>query len=439
MLDSCRITKKIQTISTGTTSTTTGPDDDGLHQQRHTVRVMYKYSSKELVQMIVSTDLTNSTSLQEMFLPKNSPTTDAIIANAGNNKLLIPNHILGMATDWLCVLKKIRWFVTELSIVQQEQERNWYKQLPEFEQSMYTSNITLLVEQQQLLLRQLQQVTSVSSSSASSNAAFGSSSSLAKKRKTATTNADTDNADMDHMMDANGSSKKRKPRKIIPVIKEYVEVTENDVLFGRGGRSNHHSGNKVYRDIVTDHQEKYQKCTSKSEKTKVAQSIVDYVNDTIGGRFLELDKNIVDQSKYNKNKELEEKLQGQEQGKTKKEGANTDTITTSDSKEQEQQQLSWYLVPNVVARTKVGQALRENNTQEARAAKRAKYTTPTKSTTTTTETTKVELEASEMAATDGIAADTTVPTTTVADNEEEEQDDGTVNSDSTSGGAEEYV
>ena len=33
----------------------------------------------------------------------------------------------------------------------------------------------------------------------------------------------------------------------------------------------------------------------------------------------------------------------------------------------------WYLVPNVVARRKVGQALRENNTEEARAAKRAKY------------------------------------------------------------------
>jgi hypothetical protein len=33
----------------------------------------------------------------------------------------------------------------------------------------------------------------------------------------------------------------------------------------------------------------------------------------------------------------------------------------------------WYLVPNVVARRKVGQALRENNTDEARAAKRAKY------------------------------------------------------------------
>lgn len=31
---------------------------------------------------------------------------------------------------------------------------------------------------------------------------------------------------------------KRKPRKIIPDVKEYVEFTETDVLFGRGGRSN---------------------------------------------------------------------------------------------------------------------------------------------------------------------------------------------------------
>jgi len=98
------------------------------------------------------------------------------------------------------------------------------------------------------------------------------------------------------------------------------------VLFGRGGRSNHHPGNKVYRDIVCQHQEHYKAC-DKNEKTKVAQGIVDHVNNVIGGRFLELDK-----------------------GNNK-----------------------WFLVPNVVARRKVGQALRENNTEEARAAKRAKY------------------------------------------------------------------
>jgi len=119
---------------------------------------------------------------------------------------------------------------------------------------------------------------------------------------------------------------KRKPRKIIPEVKEYVDFTQKDILFGRGGRSNHHPGNKAYRTIVTDQQSHYRNC-DKNEKTKVAQGIVDYVLTTIGGRFLELDK----------------------------------------------ETQRWFLVPNVVARRKVGQALRENNTEEARAAKRAKY------------------------------------------------------------------
>eukprot|EP00535_Pseudo-nitzschia_heimii_P004940 CAMPEP_0197189706 /NCGR_PEP_ID=MMETSP1423-20130617/20263_1 /TAXON_ID=476441 /ORGANISM="Pseudo-nitzschia heimii, Strain UNC1101" /LENGTH=410 /DNA_ID=CAMNT_0042641903 /DNA_START=297 /DNA_END=1525 /DNA_ORIENTATION=- len=119
---------------------------------------------------------------------------------------------------------------------------------------------------------------------------------------------------------------KRKPRKVIPEIKEYVEFTQKDVLFGRGGRSNHHQGNKIYRDIVTNNQNHYRGC-DKNEKTKVAQGIVDHIQNVVGGRFLELDRDIK----------------------------------------------RWFLVPNVVARRKVGQALRENNTEEARAAKRAKY------------------------------------------------------------------
>jgi hypothetical protein len=120
---------------------------------------------------------------------------------------------------------------------------------------------------------------------------------------------------------------KRKPRKIIPEKKEYVDsYSDADVLFGRGGRSNHHPGNKLYRDIVTEKQPFYRNC-DKNEKTKVAQSIVDAVTIQNKGRFLELDK---------------------ESGR-------------------------WYLVPNIVARRKVGQALRENNTEQARAAKREKY------------------------------------------------------------------
>lgn len=129
--------------------------------------------------------------------------------------------------------------------------------------------------------------------------------------------------------DAKVSSKqtKRKPRKIIPINKEYVdEYTDSDILFGRGGRSNHHPGNKIYRDIVTEKQLYYRSC-DKNEKTKVAQAIVDMIHENHRGRFLELDKAAC----------------------------------------------RWYIVPNIVARRKVGQALRENNTEEARAAKREKY------------------------------------------------------------------
>ena len=149
--------------------------------------------------------------------------------------------------------------------------------------------------------------------------------------------------------DVKASSKqsKRKPRKIIPENKEYVEqYTSADILFGRyvsalqgshreillssavlpqagfrggevyavearicrfldrldtnnppsffalicsGGRSNHHPGNKLYRDIVTERQPYYRSC-DKNEKTKVAQGIVDSIMHEHNGRFLELEK-----------------------------------------------------------------------------------------------------------------------------------------------------
>lgn len=123
------------------------------------------------------------------------------------------------------------------------------------------------------------------------------------------------------------TEKKRKPRKVIPAKMEYVDqYTEKDVLFGRGGRSNNHLGNKLYRDLVTEKQEFYKSC-DKNEKTKVAQAIVDIVHFEQKGRFLERDP-----------------ATGRH-----------------------------YIVPNLMARRKVGQALRENNTEEARAAKREKY------------------------------------------------------------------
>lgn len=112
-----------------------------------------------------------------------------------------------------------------------------------------------------------------------------------------------------------------------PIEKEYVEeITDCDVLMGRGGRSNHHPGNHFYLALIAETKPKYEKCKQKSQKTRVAQSVVDFINHERNGRFVELDE-------------------------TER----------------------WYVVCNKKARTKAGQALRDQNTPEARAEKRKKY------------------------------------------------------------------
>ena len=62
------------------------------------------------------------------------------------------------------------------------------------------------------------------------------------------------------------------------------EISEHDVLCGRGGLTNSHIGNKHYRQIVADHQEEYLKAR-KRDKIIIAQRIVSIVKDN-GGRFL---------------------------------------------------------------------------------------------------------------------------------------------------------
>jgi hypothetical protein len=119
--------------------------------------------------------------------------------------------------------------------------------------------------------------------------------------------------------------RKRKPRKkAVPEVKEYVEHTDADVLLGRGGRSNHHPGNKRYREEVTNLQSWYLGIEGKDEKTDLSQCLVDYVH-SYEGRFLENDR------------------------------------------------AGWYVVPNIVARRKASQALREDNDPEKRAAKRTRF------------------------------------------------------------------
>jgi hypothetical protein len=67
------------------------------------------------------------------------------------------------------------------------------------------------------------------------------------------------------------------------------EATDFDVLCGRGGRTNHHPGNKRYRQVVSDMKAGYKTIGSKAEKTGLSRAIVDHVYN-YGGRFLKLDR-----------------------------------------------------------------------------------------------------------------------------------------------------
>lgn len=94
-------------------------------------------------------------------------------------------------------------------------------------------------------------------------------------------------------------------------------------MLGRGGRSNHHPGNKKYRAEVLKLQ-KWYKSSGKNKKTVLAQCLVDFVH-SYGGRFVK-----------------QEKASGK-----------------------------WFVVNNEMARRKASQALRELMTMEERAAKNA--------------------------------------------------------------------
>lgn len=106
---------------------------------------------------------------------------------------------------------------------------------------------------------------------------------------------------------------------------QYVKPTDGDVLLGRGGKTNKHPGNKRYLAKIDKEKIPY-RGVSKREKTRISESIVNYIHQN-RNRFLEEDKAT---------------------GK-------------------------WYEVNNLVARKKVSQALREVNTPEERLRKRMKY------------------------------------------------------------------
>lgn len=118
---------------------------------------------------------------------------------------------------------------------------------------------------------------------------------------------------------------KRTRKNYEPDIYMFVEYTDRDVLCQRGGLANDHPGNGKYLRARDELQLSYTKA-GKAEKTAISQRLVDQVHNW-NGRFLRKDK-------------LSQK---------------------------------WYEIHNQTARTKAGQALREEYTTEQRAAKRLKY------------------------------------------------------------------
>jgi len=126
-------------------------------------------------------------------------------------------------------------------------------------------------------------------------------------------------------LDISGKKKRSRPPppKFVPSTKEYVEPTLNDVLLGRGARSNHHPGNKRYREEVKNLRELYVSIGDKKEKANVSQILLDRIQKN--SRFLDKDAN------------------------------------------------GWYVVHNLEALRKASQSLRENDDPDKQAAKRQRF------------------------------------------------------------------
>jgi len=91
-------------------------------------------------------------------------------------------------------------------------------------------------------------------------------------------------------VDSDKSNKKPSSRK--GATRLYVDdIREWDVLCGRGGRSNHHPGNKRYRNVVSEMKAMYRTTEAKTVKTDLSRAIVEHVCN-YGGRFIKKDESM---------------------------------------------------------------------------------------------------------------------------------------------------
>lgn len=77
-------------------------------------------------------------------------------------------------------------------------------------------------------------------------------------------------------------------KKILKSTRPVTQVTENDVLSGRGGATNVHVGNRVFRSLIDAHREKYLRA-KKNDKPEISRSIVNIIRRR-NGSFLKKDE-----------------------------------------------------------------------------------------------------------------------------------------------------
>eukprot|EP00536_Pseudo-nitzschia_multiseries_P015662 jgi/Psemu1/69591/estExt_Genemark1.C_9270014 len=70
----------------------------------------------------------------------------------------------------------------------------------------------------------------------------------------------------------------------VPIVEYITDIQPNDVLSGRGGATNSHSGNRAFRSLVKQYQNDYLKA-KKRDKPQVAAEVVEIIREK-GGRFL---------------------------------------------------------------------------------------------------------------------------------------------------------
>mmetsp|Transcript_5683 Transcript_5683/g.8065 ORF Transcript_5683/g.8065 Transcript_5683/m.8065 type:complete len:314 (-) Transcript_5683:171-1112(-) len=92
----------------------------------------------------------------------------------------------------------------------------------------------------------------------------------------------------------NGKTKKKQRRRSKPRKQEEVRVyvdriCDEDILCGRGGKSNHHPGNIRYRETIQGYRAMYRSFTEKDEKTGLSHELVARVKRE-GCRFVKLDQ-----------------------------------------------------------------------------------------------------------------------------------------------------